>query len=642
MNTYYNNGYDVAAFFICVFAFIYFFQAQHIRKQQHTLYLFLLICLPLTCLGNILAGSIAANSTGRTYEVLRANFFISFYFAANSLIYPLFTLYVQCLNGILLDKKKSYYFKFLIPFFIGLILVILNFRYKFMFYYDDNCVYHRGKYMYLMYFAGTWYVLELLILLVVNKAYMPKRKVKYLFLSMLYSGVGFLVQLMFKEFQVQLFGESLTALALLITCENEEQEVDTDTRLYNYNTFVDDFNSAKAKGDRYSIITVVIANTEQSLSDLSQWEYGTLLRNIAWELNETGTGVRVYRYGSEKFVLMPEESTVFDRATKTDRIIERLTDRFSREWKVEDKSVLINAVITVARMPGEIEGLTIKDLFYKGNLNFSKSNVIVRRAEDLESLRNRAEIRDAVRRGCNSGAFKVYYQPIWSKSRGKVVSAEALVRLYDPILGMICPDDFIDVAEESGLINDIGKIVMENVCRFYSEKHPDRYGLKWIEVNVSPYQLSDRELTDTFSSLLKEFNVPVSFINLELTETADSMSDGRMNETIKELRDYGFSFSMDDYGTGYSNLSSLVSGNYKLVKVDKSLLWNADTRDGDVLLHKVMEILRSMNIQMLQEGVETKEQLDKVTGLGCDLIQGYYFSKPVPEEEFVEYIKSQL
>ena len=183
---------------------------------------------------------------------------------------------------------------------------------------------------------------------------------------------------------------------------------------------------------------------------------------------------------------------------------------------------------------------------------------------------------------------------------------------------------------------------MENVCRFYSEKHPDRYGLKWIEVNVSPYQLSDRELTDTFSSLLKEFNVPVSFINLELTETADSMSDGRMNETIKELRDYGFSFSMDDYGTGYSNLSSLVSGNYKLVKVDKSVLWNADTRDGDVLLHKVMEILRSMNIQMLQEGVETKEQLDKVTGLGCDLIQGYYFSKPVPEEEFVEYIKSQL
>ncbi|MCR5208838.1 MAG: EAL domain-containing protein [Lachnospiraceae bacterium] len=642
MNTYYNNGYDVAAFFICVFAFIYFFQAQHIRKQQHSLYLLLLICLPLTCMGNILAGGIAARSTGKAYEVLRANLFIAFYFAANSLIFPLFTLYIQGLNGILFNKKRSYYFKYLIPYFFGLILIILNFRYRFMFYYDDNCIYHRGKYMYLLYFGGAWYVLVALISFAVNRAYMPKRKVKYLFLSMFYSIVGFLVQLMFKEYQVQLFGESLTALALLITCENEEQEVDTDTRLYNYNTFIDDFNTAKTKGDRYSIITVVLANSEHAMPDLSQWEYGTLLRSIAWELNETGAGVRVYRYGSEKFVLMPEESTVFDRATRTDRIIERITDRFSREWKVGDKSVIINVVITVARMPGEIEGLTIKDLFYKGNLNFSKSNIIVRRSEDLESLRNRAEIRDAVRRGCNSGAFKVYYQPIWSKKKGKVVSAEALVRLSDPILGMIYPDDFIDVAEESGLINELGKIVFENVCRFYSEKRPDRHGLKWIEINVSPYQLCDRDLTDTFLKLLREYNVPVSFINLELTETADSMSDGRMNETLKELRDLGFSFSMDDYGTGYSNLSSLVSGNYKLVKVDKSILWNADNKEGDDLLIKVMEILNSMNIETLQEGVETKEQLDKVTGLGCDLIQGYYFSKPVPEEEFVEYIKNQI
>ncbi|MBR2088141.1 MAG: EAL domain-containing protein [Oscillospiraceae bacterium] len=133
--------------------------------------------------------------------------------------------------------------------------------------------------------------------------------------------------------------------------------------------------------------------------------------------------------------------------------------------------------------------------------------------------------------------------------------------------------------------------------------------------------------------------MPVSFINLELTETVDVFRNGIFEETLRQLKEYGFTFSMDDYGTGYSNLSNLMTNNYRTVKIDKSLLWKATDKEGMDFLMITVNQLKSIKLQVLQEGVETKEQLDIITAFGGNLIQGYYFSKPISDKDFIAYCK---
>ena len=131
--------------------------------------------------------------------------------------------------------------------------------------------------------------------------------------------------------------------------------------------------------------------------------------------------------------------------------------------------------------------------------------------------------------------------------------------------------------------------------------------------------------------------MPASYINLELTETAFTFGNGVFNDVLKELTKAGFSFSMDDYGTGYSNVTSLLKGKYKLVKIDKSLLWSATNEKGRDFYEKTITQLKAIGVQILQEGVESKEQLDFVSQYGCKLIQGYYYSKPLSEKGFINY-----
>lgn len=639
INTMYNNEYDIIANILCVFAFAYFIHARHIRKKRHTIYMMVLICIILSSIGNIAAGAIAAKNTGSRLEPVMANLAITLYFFSNTATVALFTLYAQCINGSLRGRKRSYYYIYSTPCIAALIMIAVNFVTHFMFYYDENCVYHRGKFLFILYIPVVVYIAGAVSSFLHNRAFIPVRKVRYLLICLMASLCGFVIQIIYPRLQIQLFAESLTALGMLLTLENEEQEMDPDSRLYNHNIFMDNYNTAKSRGDRCVFITVVLADFEQVTAPLNQWETETILRSVAGTISDIGRATTGYRYGSDKFAFMLSDADIAKQDKKADEMTKALKDAFSERWTVGDKEVLFNTLITIAKMPDDTEGIAVRDLFQGDRLNFSRSNIIVRTSMELDHMRRMEELRQAVRRHCKNRSFKVYYQPIWSRGTGKIVAAEALVRMIDKELGFVPPDEFISIAEENGLIGDLGQIVFENVCRFYSIYSPQKFGLNWIELNVSPYQLYERDLVGRFQKTRKRYNVPADFLNLELTETADIYSNGIAKDNIERLKECGYSFSMDDYGTGYSNLVSLLSGDYRIIKIDRSLLMSAKDSAGKELLKKVIDSLNSLSIGILQEGVETQEQLEMVTDFGCQLIQGYYFSKPLPEEIFIDYLK---
>ena len=246
----------------------------------------------------------------------------------------------------------------------------------------------------------------------------------------------------------------------------------------------------------------------------------------------------------------------------------------------------------------------------------------------------------AIRRGLDENRFEVYYQPIYSTHEKKVIAAEALVRLFDPEFGYIHPEPMIAVAEKEGYILRIGEIVFKDVCRFYSENKLDKLGIEYIEVNLSAVQCMKNRLADQFIGIMKEYGLKPDQINFEITESSAMINDSEVSRNIESFERQGVALSLDDYGTGYSNISYLYNLPFMIMKVDKSILWTSEKNEkADIILKNTFRMAKRLNMKVVMEGVETEEQIKKLLALNCDYFQGYYFSKPVNGDKFIEYIK---
>ena len=264
--------------------------------------------------------------------------------------------------------------------------------------------------------------------------------------------------------------------------------------------------------------------------------------------------------------------------------------------------------------------------------------------DTIKDKNYRKEVLALLTRAVHTKAFNVVYQPIWSTKEHCFASAEALVRLQDcGDLGFISPEIFIPMAEEQGMIDEIGSIVFEKVCSFAAENKLWEKGIHYIEVNLSGMQSVDPSLPAQLSSVMEHYGIEPKFINLEITETASIDGGELLDANMRRLRSLGCHFSMDDFGTGYSNLSQMAKVHFELVKLDKSLIWPAfgeSPEEAMVILNSCIAMILQLGANIVAEGVETEEQAKFLAEHGVRYLQGYFYSKPVPGEAFLEKINA--
>lgn len=260
--------------------------------------------------------------------------------------------------------------------------------------------------------------------------------------------------------------------------------------------------------------------------------------------------------------------------------------------------------------------------------------------EMMQTLYSEQLIEQMVMDAMQEDRVEVYYQPIYSTQKNRFTSAEALVRIRDNEGNVIQPDSFIEVAERTGLIRRLGEIVFEKVCRFLHEKNPMQYGIEYIEVNLSIIQCGYEYLAASYKRIMKKYGIPAEVINLEITETASLNEKRTLLENMKELREYGVSFSLDDFGTGQSNLNYIVDMPVDIVKFDKNMIQAYfENAKAKYVMEAAMHMIHGLDLKIVSEGIETEEQYAIMEQLGINYIQGYYFSRPLPEEEFLSFIK---
>lgn len=238
--------------------------------------------------------------------------------------------------------------------------------------------------------------------------------------------------------------------------------------------------------------------------------------------------------------------------------------------------------------------------------------------------------------------FEIYYQPVYSTRKKCFITLEALSRLQHPELGWIAPDVFIQIAEKNHMIEQITDLQFSRVCRFLGE---NRYLMRYllnVKVNLSSLDLMRNDCSRHFIRIMDAYKIPHNWIQFEITETVATEYNAGLRRVAEEFTAAGIGFCLDDFGSGYANLNTVMRLPFSVIKVDRSLLFDICRDEKRAIFYEsVVETFHKMNYHIVSEGVETQEEMEQISSWGVEMIQGYYFSKPLPEKELLELLKKQ-
>lgn len=238
--------------------------------------------------------------------------------------------------------------------------------------------------------------------------------------------------------------------------------------------------------------------------------------------------------------------------------------------------------------------------------------------------------------------FEIYYQPVYSTRKKCFITLEALSRLQHPELGWIAPDVFIQIAEKNHMIEQITDLQFSRVCRFLGENRYLMRHLLNVKVNLSSLDLMRNDCSRHFIRIMDAYKIPHNWIQFEITETVATECNAGLRRVAEEFTAAGIGLCLDDFGSGYANLNTVMRLPFSVIKVDRSLLFDICRDEKRAIFYEsVVETFHKMNYHIVSEGVETQEEMEQISSWGVEMIQGYYFSKPLPEKELLELLKKQ-
>ncbi len=558
------------------------------------------------------------------------------YFVFHTLVPPLYTLYIMAVNGSTFNRPPVFYVRYFILLTLSEIAIFLNPLTKYIFFLDSAQQYQRGLLLFLLYFSAVFYILCGTYFFIRNKRVLRDSSVQIIIYLTVFSLAGLFVQLIFPFLVIETFCEALAFTGFLLSLEDTDRKLDPVTGIYHRIAFDEENRKLLLSGSHYSIIHIHPINLSLLLRLTSLSNTTAILSSITSWLTTLIPRENVFCYRAFDFLIIVHDSGEHEALT----LAEQITERFRHSWELCGLWTNLDAVVSVIQVPDDASSeQELYRLFDIASSQHFRETVLLT-SDDIEQFKRELLIERLLAKAIHTRSIEVWYQPIWSAETNTIVSAEGLARLIDPEYGFIPPDEFIPIAEKNGMIMDLGTLVFDKVCAFI-ENHPlEPLGLSYIEINLSMQQFLQENLLNRLREIMDRHHVSASMINLEITESMADSAAPFITDIMKQMVESGFTFSLDDFGTAYSNIHRLVTGNYTNIKLDKSILWRAaDSEDNRRILEYLTRLIRSCGLNTIQEGVETKEQLDMITSYGCNLVQGYYFSKPLKENDFTSYVR---
>jgi diguanylate cyclase (GGDEF)-like protein/PAS domain S-box-containing protein len=368
-----------------------------------------------------------------------------------------------------------------------------------------------------------------------------------------------------------------------------------------------------------------------------------LLKTVARRLQKTLRHEdSICRLGGDEFVVLLQDVTKFEAVVT---VAEKLIKKINKPVRLGNNKVHVGISFGIALYP--TDGDDAKTLLRNADSALYDAKAKGRgccqlyRKELTEYVNNRLRMDSDLRKAISNSEFELYYQPIINLQTNKIVSAEALLRWHHPTRGMVPPDEFIPYAQESGLIIPIGEWVIKQACRQAGEWHSAGFPLS-VSINVSVRQFEQKNLFGLFSNALAEYHFPADKLVVEITEQMFLENTENNLQQISELKNTGIRISLDDFGVGYSSLSYIVRFAPHYLKIDRSFVSRiSEAKEHDEMVNAIIGLGKIIPMKIVGEGIEVESQRDFLASRGCDLGQGYLFSRPLPQEKFIELLHNR-
>ena len=620
-----DNGMNIelqcCALFIIFTIFVMLIREKKLDLMNRRLFLRAIYacfaCLIFDILSIVLINRAVCNGFSQTATIIACKIYIML------LVTQGYFGYVYAATSMLPGREKwakvlKYIFH--VIYLLGEILVLaLPLKYEL----DGRIVYTHGYSASLAYLLCAIYIISTIITTFAYRKDMPGRR----FTAMiLWQGIWLLaavIQFLMPQILLVGFASAFGMVILYIQLENPSEYIDATTGLFTTNALsVYVFDKYKF-GRRFSMFTAKI-HYLTAFVDFNMEQSAVMRTSRA--LIALGPEP-AFRIDDDTFcVVYDDKDRMFEMAKTIKRKKDAVTD--------------LPAKGTYLLIPDSLE-MNGPDEFFRFLHTYLESEQEITVADKglIDKLRKQNSIKELIDDALKNDRVEVFYQPFYNVKTASFNVAEALVRIRRENGEIVLPGVFIPVAEETGQIIPLGERVFEKVCRFLSTRKAQEHGLEQVEINVSAAQFDYENPAGFVSRLMEKYDIKPEWINLEITETATARNREVMLLNMNKLIEKGVTFSLDDFGTGRSNLDYFVNMPIKNIKFDQN--FTRGYFDNDKTRHVLSgmaDIMHRMDMSVVSEGIETKEQVKAMEEMGVEYIQGFYFSKPVPEDSFLEFL----
>lgn len=507
-----------------------------------------------------------------------------------------------------------------------------------LFYYSTGSAFYHGPMWLLlilipgMYYAGT----ILYIFLHVNA--LPYRSFGYLCVGFALSVAGEGINLMTDYPEVETFFDSVSCLLLIFTLENFDKLLDPAMKTFNRATMDSEIRRMAVIRQKFTAIDIRVLSKDGYSGFLSDTGRRKIDSETAGLLLTVLSSHQIFYYDLYHFVALTENTD----EEYLRLLIQRIRTAISGEREVRNITVRIHPVITPIRWPedtADVEQLMTWLANDSHVLNMAGSDKGP--VENLAMMSRYTEIEDAIGRAAADHTFYLDYQPIYDRQTHAVHHLEVYLRMNDPLIGKVSPSEIIPIAEQNGMIGEVGRQVLNRCCQTIRQYYLDSYGITQYHINLSPYQLMEDDMAERFSAITDRWDISPSNFSLEVCESEILGSSQFAMKTLHELHAAGFNLIFDNFGQASTNIIQVLKRNYDGVKIDRSVLWNAiDDPNRRDLMQIMITALKNNGKMVYQTGVETEEEYAFARKCGCDYVEGFLFSHPVREDKLQDELQT--
>ena len=507
-----------------------------------------------------------------------------------------------------------------------------------LFYFDVSAGYVEGPWYRLMYYSALFHLAVILILVISWRKEFGSQKTKVILDILILCGCGVVIQLLHYPLLMTGFGMSLGILALFLTINNPNANRDSLTGVYNHLYLTRRSDELIAAGKSFHIITIYLYQLKH-INKVAGVEGGDYILQLTAKKLEELCGSRVFRITGKRFLVLTMSLQEYEY------YITQIKKMFETDMQLDaDSSKPATPVILSGIVHGQklgASGLMLEYAEYLESLSMQNGmiEVIQDDQQTMDGFLYDKKVEQYLRTAIAQDLFEVYYQPVYSTEKNDFVTLEALSRLHHPELGWIAPDVFIQIAEKNHMIEQITDLQFKRICMFINEHRGLMKKLFNIKVNLSSLDLMRSDCSSHFIRMMDDMDIQHDWIQFEITETVATEYNAGLGMVVDGFMAAGVRLCLDDFGSGYANLNTVMRLPFSAIKIDRTLLFDiCNDKKRAMFYQSIIETFHRMGYSIVSEGVETEEEMSLLSSWGVDMIQGYYFSRPLPVEELLKLL----